>query len=35
MLFYLAKDDKTSLKPVPGTTLARHGWTEKLHDWHS
>ncbi len=29
MLFYLAKDDKTSLKPVPGTTLARHGWTEK------
>ena len=29
MLFYLDKADRTSLKPVPGTTLARHGWNEK------
>lgn len=29
MLFFLDKNDRASLKPVPGTTLARHGWTEK------
>lgn len=29
MLFYLDPNDRTSLKPLPGTTLARHGWTEK------